>query len=239
MAKRKTNKKAKSYTLAGFWKNINSIAPKCLNVADFDEKDSLSELTRIVEEVNMSPIPRSIGNLFVGPYLEEDKFSVNFSLPETLQSVEIDKPVSYISYDVEERPRKESTISINSLALFNYVESFKNIPERVDEDLSTAAFREKRQAAFMKEIAKLPDPYFVYLAVLQELAYCNDVVSVEDREGNFHESDASFYLSLLWAFKEFEVFYLRAQNRSLRADYGIIWHEGEWVQDSKRSRGYV
>jgi hypothetical protein len=239
MAKRKTNKKTKPYTLAGFWKNINSVAPKCLNVDDFDQKDALSELAKIVDEVNASPIPRSIGNLFVGPYLEEDKFKVDFSIPETLQAAEVNKPVSYKSYDLEESPRRESTISINSLALFNYVESFKDIPIPEENDISVASFKEKRQFAFMKEVAKLPDPYFVYLAVLQELAYCNDVVSVEDREGNFHESDAGFYLSLLWAFKEFEVFYLRAQNRSLRADYGIIWHEGEWVQDSKRSRGYV
>jgi hypothetical protein len=91
----------------------------------------------------------------------------------------------------------------------------------------------------MKELAKLPDPYCIYLAVLQEIAYCNDIVSVEDREGNFHKSDAGYYLALLWAFKEFETFYLRAQNRSLRADYSIIWHEGQWVQDSVRGRGYV
>lgn len=234
MAKRKT----KSYTLAGFWKNINTVAPKCLNGSTKTErKKSLSELTKIVDEVNSSPIPGSIGDLFVKPYLEEDNFSVNFIASPKVDSEK--NSLNPVSYQKEEEEDHEPAVNIDSLGLFSYVESFKTVVENFTEDQVDFDFKEKRQNAFMCEMSKLPDPYFVYLAVLQELAYFNDVVSVEDREGNFHKSDAGFYLSLLWAFKEFEAFYLRAQNRSLRADYGIIWHEGEWVQDSKRSRGYV
>jgi len=232
MAKRKTN----SYTLAGFWKNINTVAPKCLNGAKTERKKSLSDLTKIVDEVNSSPIPGSIGDLFVKPYLEADHFFVNFVASPEIPSEEIHNPVSC---EKEEDLESKPVVSIDSLSLFNYVDSFRIARERIEQDEISSDFKEQRQNAFMNEISKLPDPYFIYLAVLQEVAYCNDVVSVEDREGNFHKSDAGFYLSLLWAFKEFEAFYLRAQNRNLRADYGIIWHEGEWVQDSKRSRGYV
>lgn len=234
MAKRKT----KTYTLAGFWKNINTVAPKCYNGAKTDRKKSLSDLTKIVDEANASSIPSSIGDLFVKPYLEADKFCVNFTAPTKVPTEEEDnKPVTCEKEDDE--LANEPVVNIDSLGLFNYIGLFKTACENKDDEEILADFKDKRQNAFMNEISKLPDPYFVYLAVLQEVAYCNDVVSVEDREGNFHKSPSGFYLSLLWAFKEFEAFYLRAQNRSLRADYGIIWHEGEWVQDSKRSRGYV
>ena len=238
MAKRKTKKK-KPYTLASYWGKIKSFAPKCLNEVDIDQKTLLEELTKIVDEVNASPIPGSIGELFVAPHIEEEKFSVTFSLPEVVKPTDEDKAVIYQSYDVEEVPRPDSTIEIDSIALYRFIYSIQNVPEISEEDALELSFSAKRQLAFMKEVSKLPEPYFVYLAVLQELAFCNDVVSVEDREGNFHQSDAGFYLSLLWAFKEFEVFYLRVQNRSLRADSGIIWHEGDWVEDSRRTRGYV
>ena len=233
MAKRK----AKAYTLAGFWKNINTVAPKCYDGAQTERKKSLTELSKIVDEVNASSIPASIGDLFVKPYLEADKFNVNFVAPSKIPTEELYKPVTYEKEDID--LATEPTVTIDSLGLFNYVGLFRTASETPEDDEIEPDFKDKRQIAFMNEISKLPEPYFVYLAVLQEVAYCNDVVSVEDREGNFHKSDAAFYLSLLWAFKEFEGFYLRAQNRHLRADYGIIWHEGEWVQDSKRSRGYV
>ena len=94
-----------------------------------------------------------------------------------------------------------------------------------------------RLISFMQAISKLPAPYFIYVAVLQEVAVSNDIVSIENRDGGYTKSDVSSYLSLLWAFKEFERFYLRIQHRSLRADYAVIWHEGEWVQE-RRTRGY-
>ncbi len=239
MAKRKT-KKTKPYTLASYWGKIKSFAPKCLKDVDMDQKALFAELTKIVEEVNASPIPQSIGNLFVAPHIEEgEEFSVTFSIPKELKLKDDDKAVIYQSFDVEEVPRQKSTIQINSLALYRFIYSIQNVPEISEEDALELTYSAKRQLAFMKEISKLPEPYFVYLAVLQELAFSNDVVSVEDRDGNFHQSDAGFYLSLLWAFKEFEVFYLKVQNRSLRADSGIIWHEGDWVEDTRRTRGYV
>ena len=237
MAKRKT-KKNQPYTLASYWAKIKSFAPKILNEDDMDRDALLSELTDIVDEVNASSIPKSIGDWFVSPHIEEDKFSVVFSLPDVLQPSEMDKAVTYTSFDVEEVPRPKSTIVIDSIALYRFIDAIQNV-DSAPENLDELSFSAKRQLAFMKEVSKLPEPYFIYLAVLQELAFCNDIVSVEDRDGNFHESDAGFYLSLLWAFKEFEVFYLRVQNRSLRADCGIIWHEGDWVEDSRRTRGYV
>ena len=237
MAKRKT-KKTKPYTLASYWEKIKSFASKNLKDVDKDQDALMAELTEIVDEVNASSIPKSIGDWFVIPHLEEDKVTVRFSLPKVVQLSERNKVVKYRASDLESFPRPDPTIEIDSIALYQFIDTIQNVevdPEALDE----LSFSAKRQLAFMKEISKLPAPYFIYLAVLQELAFCNDIVSVEDREGNFHESDAGFYLSLLWAFKEFEAFYLRVQNRSLRADCGIIWHEGDWVEDSRRTRGYV
>ena len=233
MAKRKP----KAYTLAVFWKNINTVVPKYLDKSDNSSDELYEKVQAVVDEVNASTIPKSIGDLFVEPYLDDPNMNVKFVVDPLALQDEFSRPVKYKAGEERNSP---SWLLVDVVGLFRYAKAFKNAEAEFKKDAdSEMDFKDKRQFSFMKELLKLPPPYLVYLAVLQELAYCNDIVSVEDREGNFHKSDAGFYLSLLWAFKEFETFYLRAQNRSLRADYGIIWHEGEWVQDSKRSRGYV
>ena len=229
-----SKRKKRPYTIAVFWKNINLHVPKYLNSSPDNRSEFHNELDKIVEEVNASSIPSSIDELFVKPYIEKTHSSVNFVCKYDNAEDNGMHPCTLHSLDESET----LTVTIDSIALYKYADSFKKA-ETSEAASPEADFAERRQALFMKELSKLPDPYYIYLAVLQEIAYSNDIVSVEDREGNFHKSDVGYYLSMLWAFKEFETFYLRAQNRSLRADYSIIWHEGQWVQDSVRGRGYV
>lgn len=229
-------KKVKANTLVGFWQNINKIAPSFLDSKSKITQKSIKEIQGLIEEVNSSPVPASIASGFVAPYMHKDQCQVEFS-GET--STEFGSWAVKYNKDDEEEVKTTPKLYIDPIGLHKYITDFKNAENRIDEEPELKKdFKEYRQISFMKAIAKMPEPYFIYIAVLQEIAKLNDIVSIENREGGYIKSDASFYLSVLWAFKEFERFYLRVQHRHLRADYGIIWHEGEWIEDRK-TKGYV
>ncbi len=227
MAKRRL----KSNTLAGFWKNIKTVS---ITDEAFVSPDSLAFLQQVVDEVNSSSVPSSMAAALVVPYFDDKtKSEIRFGVrPErfSLLSGEIVRPVSKVDGE-------DSVFDVDAVGLLLFAEMFSSGARSAEE--IGLDFKQRRQARFMMELAKLPEPYLVYLAILQEVAYVNEIVSVEDREGRLHSSDAGFYLSLLWAFKEFEAFYLKTQNRYLRADYCVVWHEGEWIADVKRGKGYI
>lgn len=259
-------KKVKAVTLAGFWKNINKIAPAYIeSESKFTQKDCKA-IKQIVNEVNNSPIPKSIASSFVNPYMHQDDCQVEFSSenPEGLGSwavkyhepIEPKPKIDILTEDEDENvvpalkefkeklkteniKKAPGKMFLDPIGLSRYVYKFKKAGKEIDSTPEIKDnFKEYRKASFMQEIAKMPEPYFIYIAVLQEIARHNDIVSIENRDGGYIKSDAAFYLSALWAFKEFEKFYLRIQHRHLRADYGIIWHEGEWVEDRK-TKGYA
>ena len=225
MAKKK--KKAKSNTLAGLWENINSVAPAYIDCSKEEAEGYVEKINKIIDEVNDSSVPSSIATSFVSPYMQET-CTIKFT-GETEDSF----GKWTVLYDNE-----KLIMQIDPIGLHKYVSDFNNAEKRLDEEPELKDdFKEYRQISFMKALSNLPAPYFIYLVVLQEIAHINDIVSVENREGGYIKSDSSFYLSALWAFKEFERFYLRVQHRHLRADYGIIWHEGEWIEERK-TKGY-
>ena len=227
MAKRRI----KSNTLAGFWKNIKTIT---LDDKGLVSDESLDHLNQVVAEVNASSIPTALTSALLAPYFDDrTQTGIRFQVcPElfSLPDKEAVRPVSRVGDE-------GGVFDVDALGLLLFANMFSpdaNSAKGVDLD-----FKQRRQSSFLLELAKLPEPYLVYLAILQEIAYVNEIVSVEDREGLLHASDAGFYLSLLWAFKEFEGFYLKTQNRYLRADYCVLWHEGEWIADVKRGKGYI
>ena len=223
-------KKLKANTLAGLWKNINNIAPEYIESKQSAAKKLSGEINMILQEANESSIPASIANSFIQPYLHKVECTVEFSGDS---SSAFGKWA--VQFDAENSKMKLDPIGIHQL-----ITELKNAKDKLENDQDLKEdFKEYRQVAFMAAISKLPEPYFIYIFVLQEIAHLNDIVSIENREGGYIKSDSSFYLSLLWAFKEFERFYLRVQHRHLRADYGIIWHEGEWIEEKKRTKGYA
>ena len=226
--KKKKRKSIKSNTLAGLWKNINSVAPAYIDCDKKDAEDYVKKINKIIDEANDSLVPSSIASLFISPYMHKDNCTLEFSGEEKN---------SFGKWAVKYND-DESRMQLDPIGLHKYVSDFKNAEYRLNDEITLKDdFKKHRQVSFMKALSKLPEPYFFYIVVLQEIARLNDIVSVENREGGYTKSDSSSYLSTLWAFKEFERFYLRVQHRHLRADYGIIWHEGEWVED-RRTKGY-
>jgi hypothetical protein len=97
-------------------------------------------------------------------------------------------------------------------------------------------FEKRRMAAFNAEMVKLPGPYFMFIAILGNISMICQVFTAEKRGGKKVVPaglSLESYFPLLWALKQFESFYRRVQNRDIRSDFGIIWHEGEWVDNKK------
>jgi hypothetical protein len=228
-------KRESKVTIGGLWKKIQRHMPRILN-GDDQEKAAASEneLTTYLLKVNESYIPESITRNFLIDYFEEDACSTVFTISDELKHTS--GKIRPASFDTE-----NFMMSIDVYAMYRYAGEFAGADKELEAmtENGIADFKISRQLAFMRELTKIPPPYLFYLSVLQEVAYKKEIVSVEDKEGLLHKSDAGFYLTLLWALKEFESFYLKTQNRSLRADYGVIWHEGEWVEDDSQGRGYA
>lgn len=221
-------------SIGGLWKKIQRHAPRILKAED-PEKVLLSEneLNEYLTKVNNSYIPESITQNFLAQYFEETDCSTVFvASGDSVVDAKKTLPASFNN--------ETSTLSIDIYAMYHYANEFLEAGNMLEEesDSGVSEFKTIRQLSFMLEMAKLPIPYLFYMSVLQEVAYRKEIVSVEDKEGVLHKSNVGFYLTLLWALKEFEVFYLKTQNRNLRSDYGIIWHEGEWIEDDSQGRGY-
>jgi len=227
-------KKLKADSVVNLWKRLSGLYTNYLNDKSFDTdlpvlKESDTEiLNEVVTEINSSPIPRSVVSGFITPYLHSDEIVFRFMATYDAEN-----------YGVATYVEKRSYFILNLIEFLKFVKKIHSAEQYIKDNME---IREDvtihRQYAFMKELAKMPEPYLIYVAVLQEVAVANDIVSIEHRNGGYIKSESSAYLSLLWAFKEFESFYLRMQHRNLRADYGLIWHEGNWVEERK-TRGYV
>jgi len=227
-------KKLKADSVVDLWKRLSVIFINYLDDGAFDTVlpvltgDKEDMLNEIVAEVNASPVPRSIAASFLAPYLHTDETVFKF-----MAAYEAD------NYGVAVYVEKKSYFILNLIEFMKFVKKIHTSEQYINDNMEVREdVKIHRQYAFMKELAKMPEPYLIYLAVLQEVAVSNDIVSIEHRNGGYIKSESADYLSLLWAFKEFEGFYLRMQHRNLRADCGIIWHEGDWIEE-RRTRGYV
>ena len=227
-------KKLKADSVVNLWKRLSGLYTNYLNDKSSDallpvlKDDDTETLDEIVLEINSSAVPRSVASSFIIPYLHSDDIVFRFMAAYDAEN-----------YGVAAYVEKRSYFIMNLIEFLKFIKKIYSAEQHIKDNMEIRDdVTVHRQYAFMKELAKMPEPYLIYVAVLQEVAVANDIVSIEHRNGGYIKSESSAYLSLLWAFKEFESFYLRMQHRNLRADYGIIWHEGNWVEERK-TRGYV
>lgn len=219
MAKKK---KIKADSLTGLWKRLDEVMPLFVAAKVRDRAPHRAELATIVVELNASSIPGAIAQSVVHPYLAETgEYLVEFGFAER------DHPgKTAVWVDAEKKQ-----VGIDPAGLYLLRQELLAAEQQLaaanpDED----PFDRYRIIAFFREVGKLPRQYLIFLAVLREIAQAARIVSVETRDGGYTDSDSPIYLAMLWAFKEFEQFYQRSQHRDLRADYGIIWHEGQWIE---------
>ena len=65
--------------------------------------------------------------------------------------------------------------------------------------------------------------------VLQRVAFLLEITHLEKRGGIIEVAEHESYHTLLWAFKELELFVKKTYGVNIRAHYGIAWYEAEWI----------
>jgi len=218
---RKSKKKSPS-TLSGFWTSVKEFAPGYLEKYPAVSKKQKELLKVFLDEVNASQMTNLIYENFVLPYFREKEMKVLFAGDDKgvmgKWSVKIDS--------------EQNTVKIDPIGVYMFSDEFNKATEKAKKAEKDGNFLKLRLFLFQKEILKLPEQYFLFLAVLKEIALHNQIYAV-DSKGAFSSNEAAEYFSLLWALKQFEEFYLKIKIRNIRSDYGFIWHEGEWIDASR------
>ena len=201
-------------TVQSSWKQFEKFSLAYLS--DNSPESNLKKLNELSEKVNNDVISDNLVTLFVHPHLPLDLklvFQVDFTDGEISQW--------QTNYDNE-----ASTIYINPLAIFKYIQSMDAIVLEEDEDES---FLHIRYIRFMKEMIKMPSIYMLFLNILQRVAYLKEIAHLEKRGGVIEVAEGEAYLTYLWGFKELEQFVLKTQGVNVRAEYGIFWYESDWI----------
>ncbi len=206
-----------------FWKSLNRLVPEYLDKKNEGKKKYYLELKRLEEQANKSDIPEFIAENFVRPYLTNglDKLNVNFSGTEKGNSF----GTWTVLYDKDTK-----TLRISVVGIYLYSSFCKDIEFKLNKLDAEDNFTEYRLLSLNKEIAKLPGQYILFITVLKGVAEAASIcVSDSKSAANNPDKFTLLYLSTLWALKQFEDFYLKVQNRNIRSDYFLVWHEGEWI----------
>ncbi|GEM_PF-4094422 len=222
MAGVKKSRKNNPSTLAGFWKNLKTLAPPYLEKYPSVKKKQKDMIKDFVEDVNTSPLPTLVNENFVAPYFREKEMKASFGG---------DDKKGFGKWSVK-ICSEDNTVTIDPIGIYGFLDEFVKVEEKIKKAQKDGNFLKLRLYSFQKEVSKMPEQYFLFLAVLKEIALHSQIYAV-DSKGAFSSDEAAEYFSLLWALKQFEEFYLKVQIRNLRSDYGLIWHEGEWVEPGK------
>lgn len=223
MAKKTKKTKENAQSITGFWKLVCNSVPIYLDHAPAAKKKKVfSEIRKIEEEVNTSSIPGFISENFVSPFLTTDREKIKVVF-DGVQKGAFENWT--VLYDGEQK-----TIKLNSVGIFGYSSMIGSSSDKLSKLSREEDFLEFRLYSFTNELSKLPEQYHIFLAVLKGIAEIIEVCISDSRGSSAKLDEHTFcYLTTLWALKQFEEFYQKFQNRSIRADYHLIWHEGEWV----------
>jgi len=205
-------------TLASTWKQYEKAVRK-YEAAEDPRADQIEVVNALTRRVNRSRIVEALATLFVRPYSGMEDVGVRFYAAPAGE----DFPGWSVRFSPEEK-----TFFINPVAVFR----FRDECHRAAEVLATPEGREDfagyRYHAYLAELRKLPDPMFLFLLLLGEVANARKISRVEKKGGQVEMAEDETYTNLLWAFKELESFYGSTHGADLRAEYGILWYESEW-----------
>lgn len=206
-------------TLASSWRHFEKLLAKTVPAGD-PPPPGVAEL---VDKVNASRITGALASLFVEPYPDMEEVSVAFAAgdaPANGGAV----PTSYCE--------QSKTIRINPQGVLFFRDDCTKAGDRLKTAETRRSFSDYRYQAYLAEIAKLPTYYLLFLLLLREVATARRITRVVRKGGAVEEitdpADLG-YMNLLWAFKELESFYRSSKGLNLRAEYGIRWHESDWI----------
>ncbi len=201
-------------TIQSCWKQYEKLASDYMNEAK-SKKATLKKIKTLTKKANADDVGASLVTLFVRPYLPLD-LSLEF-----VCDLDDGIPRWQSDYDSE-----NSRIIVHPIAVSKFASDIVDL-ELQEEDYDD--FLHCRWLSFLVEIGKLPSIYLLFMVVLQRVAYLLEVAHLEKRGGVVEVAEGEAYHTMLWAFKEFEIFAKRTWSISIRAKYGISWYESEWI----------
>ena len=201
-------------TLASCWRQYEKLALAYLDDHKSNE-NILEKLTTLTQKTNADKIGNALLTLFVNPYTNLCK-TVEFT-------VENGEGIPEWQTQFDEEP---CAINVHPVSVFRLI---KEIGHLSISELSEEDFLRCRHLNFLKEIGKLTPIYLLFLLVLQRVAYLLEVAHLEKRGGVIEIAEDESYHTMLWAFKELEIFIKKTYGLNIRAHYGISWYEAEWI----------
>ena len=181
------------------------------------KKEVLAELKELTDKANQDKIGDALTTLFVRPYIPQG-LEVGFNadckrgaIPQWQTEVDGD----------------HGKILVHPPAILKFIHTIRQITsEHIEREEELVNLR---HLSFLSEVAKLPNIYILFLLVLQRIALLMEIAHLEKRGGVVEIADGEAYHTLLWAFKELEMFLTKTYGVNMRAQYGISWYEGDWI----------
>ncbi len=201
-------------TLSSCWKQYEKLSQNYL-AAEADDPAIFEKLSILTEKANADNIGAALHTLFVLPFTSKCT-AVEF----TVDCVNGIPPHQTI---VDE---DEDIIRLHPISAVKFIKTARNIDiaQKNDSD-----FIRSRHASFLAEIGKMNSIHILFLLVLQRVAYMLQIAHLEKRGGIIEVAEDESYHTLLWAFKELEIFLRKTYGLTIRAHYGISWYESDWI----------
>ncbi len=202
-------------TLMSCWKQYEKLSGDYLD-EEKDKDATIAKLSDLTRKANADQIGHALLRLFVSPHIPACN-TLDFSVLHNGGGL----PDWETSFDTE-----SGTMLVNPVTVIQFIKKIKVLtPEAIDRN----DFVICRHTSFLLEIARLPVIYIVFLLVLQRVAYIMEITHLEKRGGIIEIAEDESYHTLLWAFKELEIFVKNTYGVNVRAHYGISWYEAEWI----------
>jgi len=206
-------------TLSSSWKQIEKLVQR-FEAAPEPRTAELEALADLIGRVNASKIADAIATLFVCRHTRLENTSVAFIACDKQR-----QPVEWITRFCA----SENTIFVSPLAVFRFYRDCQNAATELKTRHARESFQNYRYMAYIAELGKLPSQLLLFLLVLREVAIILQLSAVEKKGGEMEAVEGEDYLHLRWSFNEMEQFYSTTQGVNLRSEYGILWHESDWI----------
>jgi hypothetical protein len=207
-------------TLSTTWKQMEKLAEKLFQKKP--QKGALEAIDDLCRKTNESRIVDAMVSLLVTPYGGLDGTKILFAASDGKAF-----PEWLTDYNAETK-----TIQVNGVGILKFAAECRATGKTLATPAAKESFQGYRLLSFMAEIGKIPTRLILFLIILVQVARCKEICKADKRGGTAAVADSTEteqYQTLLWAFKELEVFYRETTGVALRSEYGILWYESEWI----------
>ena len=206
-------------TLSSTWKQYEKAIERYL-AGNGSRTAAVAALNSLGEKANAARIAEALASMFVTPYPSMEEVTVRFLV--TVDGAEYPEwPASYTE--------EVKALLLNPVGVSLFRQACEGAAEALKTPAARDGFASYRFRAYQAELAKLPMQLFIFLTVLDAVAKARRITHVERKGGEIEQSEHGEYLNLLWAFKELEAIYRTMSGLDLRAEFGILWYESDWI----------